>query len=167
MSSKTAIGAAWWENEDPLTPTQIEWMQRWLEKEAAEAQYGTYEAWQRLISTYGTYSPEEVGQLNGYYGTAAKKHAYDLEFNRNIFAVHYNYGMHFPRYQFSPKGTPYPVVKEILRVFHYLSWGPLPVAIWIATENKHLDGYSPADVLGDGFWEERILNAAKSTNSSL
>lgn len=165
MSSKTAVGGAWWEeeeNNDPLTPSQIEWMQRWLEKQAIEAQYGTDTAWEQLLVKYGTYSPEQVGELNGYYGVAAKKHAYDLEFNRSIFAVQFDYEMHFPKYQFTPQGTPYPIVKELLRIFHYLSWGPLPTAIWMATSNQSLDGYAPADLFNEKVWEEKIINTAKN-----
>jgi hypothetical protein len=75
--------------------------------------------------------------------------------------------VYFPAFQFGPGGRPHPALPKVLAVFAQAEVGPWTVASWFRTPQALLDDTAPADWMGQGKDEERLLEAARRTAAKL
>jgi hypothetical protein len=73
----------------------------------------------------------------------------------------------FPAFQFGPGGRPHAALPKVLAVFAAAEVSPWTVASWFRTLQPLLDDASPADWMGQGKDEERLLEAARRTAARL
>lgn len=71
--------------------------------------------------------------------------------------------VYYPALQFGPGGRPFPAVPKVLAVFSRAEADPWLVASWFRTPQPLLDDSTPAEWLGRGDDEERLLEAARRT----
>jgi len=70
---------------------------------------------------------------------------------------------HYPAFQFGPSGHPFPVLPRLLAAFAEAEVSPYTVASWFRTPQALLDAATPAQWMGEGKPEERLLEAARRT----
>ncbi|MGH2350675.1 MAG: hypothetical protein ACRDJN_03560 [Chloroflexota bacterium] len=75
--------------------------------------------------------------------------------------------LHFPAFQFSPSGRPYPVIATVLDIFKDSALDPHTTASWFVTAKALLDGKSPAEWLRDGGDPQAVMEAARRTAGRL
>lgn len=73
----------------------------------------------------------------------------------------------FPAFQFGTDGQPHPALPKALRVFAEAEVDPWTVASWFRTVQALLDDATPADWMGHGRSEQRLLEAARRTAAKL
>ena len=73
----------------------------------------------------------------------------------------------FPAFQFGPGGQPHPALPKVLAVFAAAEVSPWTIASWFRTGQALLDGSTPADWMGQGKGEDRLLEAARRTAAKL
>lgn len=73
----------------------------------------------------------------------------------------------FPAFQFGPGGRPHAALPKVLAAFAEAEVDPWTVASWFRTAQALLDGTTPADWMGHGKGEDRLLEAARRTAAKL
>lgn len=99
---------------------------------------------------------DDLGQ-NGATRSNRQARANRLLREGAIFAIERSGRREYPRYVFDALGNPYPVVRDVLRLF--TSWSGLRVASWFESASAALDGRRPRELLEQD--PDAVLRAAK------
>lgn len=72
---------------------------------------------------------------------------------------------HYPAFQFGPTGQPFAALPRVLAAFADADVSPYTIASWFRTPQAQLEGATPAQWMGEGRPDERLLDAARRTAS--